>query len=487
MTGTMVSLSMRALPLFAVALFVFWPSLQQMESVWRHSETYMHCYFIVPMTLYMVWIRRDSLKGLTPQPALLPALLLLPVCLLWLSAYAIDVGFVSHISQVVVFQLLLWHLLGNQIAAKIRFPLLFLIFLAPFGESLTPALQEITADIGVALLRLADIPVYREGLYLHTPVTVFEVAVACSGLNFLISSAVISLLFAYLYFHRLVKQVVFVGFVLVLAILANGLRAFLLMLIGEKTNMAWGFGDDHYYYGWLVFAVTMLISFRIGEHFADPADGFEGSGSAEAPAVKASTATFTASAVALLCIAVFYPLRTALPQTVKPLSTAEVLSVQGFTAQTQNPLGTSFTDGIRRSSLRDNSGVEIFAADYAVRQNEGDLITWHNWLFDQKHWTVTDRITTGPLTQSTQTLQLTNIGGRRYTLLYWYQIGEVRTTSKILMKLLQLKAILLHEPVATGVRMLAISGQDFDNGQRLLQTSYDHVPALAEPPQPSEK
>lgn len=486
MTGSTFSTWFRALPLFAMTLAVFWPTLLQMESVWRHSETYMHCYFIIPMALYMIWIRRDSLQGLTPQPALLPALLLIPVCLLWLSAYAIDVGFVSHVSQVVVFQLLLWHVLGHQITRKIRFPLLFLIFLAPFGESLTPALQEITADMGVALLRLADIPVYREGLYLHTSVTVFEVAVACSGLNFLISSAVISLLFAFLYFRKFYKQAIFVLFVLVLAILANGLRAFLLMLIGEKTNMAWGFGDDHYYYGWAVFAATMLISFRIGECFADPAS-LSGAFNNPEPATSRTPALksrFAVSAAALCIIAVFYPLRSALPQTFKPASPAEIISVSGFSAQQQNPLGTSFNDGIRRSSLRNDAGVEIFAADYAVRQNEGDLITWHNWVFDQKQWTITDRITAGPLNYSTQTLQLVNIAGRSYTLQYWYQIGDVRTANKVFIKLLQLKAILLHEPVAAGVRFLAVPGQDFARGQLLLQAVYDKVPALTAAPQP---
>jgi len=486
MTGSRFSPWFRAIPLFALALAVFWPTLLQMESVWRHSETYMHCYFIIPMALYMVWIRRDSLAGMTPQPALLPALLLLPVCLLWLSAYAIDVGFVSHLSQVVVLQLLLWHLLGHQMAGKIAFPLLFLIFLAPFGESLTPALQEITADMGVALLRLADIPVYREGLYLHTTVTVFEVAVACSGLNFLISSAVISLLFAFLYFRRLYKRVIFVLFVLLLAILANGLRAFLLMLIGEKTNLAWGFGDDHYYYGWAVFAVTMLISFRIGESFADPPATADLNIS---PAPSSTVAAGRAPAwrsivVALGILALFYPLRSSLPQTSTPQSPVAVLEADGFSFTQHSPLGTSFSDGMRRSSLINSDGVQIFAADYAVRQDNGDLITWHNWLFDQKQWSVTDRITTGPLADSRQSLQLVNIGGRGYTLLYWYQIGDVRTDNKILMKLLQLKAILLHEPVASGVRMLAVPGQDFERGQLLLQAVYDQVPALKAAPQP---
>lgn len=480
MTGNMFSYWLRAAVLFAAAAVLLWPTLQQMESVWRHSETYMHCYFILPIAAYMVWERRAALRGMKPTPALLPVLLLLPVSVLWLSAFAIDVGFVSHLSQVVILQLLLWHVLGHQIALKVRFPLLFLIFLAPFGESLTPALQDITADISVALLRLAEVPVYREGLYLHTTVTVYEVAVACSGLNFLISSAVISLLFAYLYFHRWYKQVIFVVFVLVLAIVANGLRAFLLMLIGDKTNLAWGFGDDHYYYGWAVFAITMLISFKVGDRFAEV---FPVAIADQQTTTQQTKPALLASTLALLIFASVYPLRALLPMTAKPSQPTEVLQINGYQPVTQSALGTSFMDGLRRSHLRAPDRTEIFAADYAVRQDQGDLITWHNWVYDPKQWSVTDRITTGPLTDSRQILQLVNINGNKFTLIYWFQLGDVRTSNKMLIKLLQLKAILLHEPVTAGVRMLAVPGLDFASGQQKLQTMVEQQPALLQPPQ----
>lgn len=481
MTGNMFSYWLRAAVLLGAATVLLWPTLLQMESVWRHSETYMHCYFIVPIAAYMVWERRTALYGLTPSPAMLPVLLLLPVSVLWLSAFAIDVGFVSHLSQVVILQLLLWHVLGHQIARQVRFPLLFLIFLAPFGESLTPALQDITADISVALLRLVDVPVYREGLYLHTAVTVYEVAVACSGLNFLISSAVVSLLFAYLYFHSWYKQVIFVVFVLVLAIVANGLRAFLLMLIGDKTNLAWGFGDDHYYYGWAVFAITMLISFKVGDRFAEVLPATAVPPQAK---TKQTKPALLASTLALLIFASVYPLRALLPMTAKPVQPAEALQIAGYQPVVQSALGTSFVDGIRRSHLRAPDRTEIFAADYAVRQDQGDLITWHNWLYDPKQWSVTDRITTGPFTDSRQILQLVNISGNKLTLMYWFQIGDVRTSNKMLIKLLQLKAILLHEPVTSGVRMLAAPGLDFVSGQQKLQSVYDKAPVLTAPPQP---
>ncbi len=78
--------------LLLIALIAFWPTLVQMEEVWRHSETYMHCYFIVPMSLYMMWQQKHMLTSMQFQPTRLPLLLLVPVAFLWLCAYAIDVG-----------------------------------------------------------------------------------------------------------------------------------------------------------------------------------------------------------------------------------------------------------------------------------------------------------------------------------------------------------------------------------------------------------
>jgi exosortase A len=476
MNSYSVQFCIRSLVLVLLTFALFWPTLVEMEAIWRGTDTYMHCYFILPMALYMMSKQKPQWAGLTPEPALLPLLLMLPVLLLWLSAYAIDVDFASHIAQVVFIQLLLWHLLGNRIAKVIRFPLAFLIFAAPFGESLTPLLQEITADMSVALVRLVGIPVYREGLYLHTPVSIFEVAEACSGLNFLISSAVIALLFCFLYFNSLRKRIIFLIFVLVLAVVANGIRAFLLIYIGEKTNMAWGFGADHYYYGWAVFGITMLISFRIGEQFAD---AMPDQSAAVQPAsmmnkdVAQPAFVKVLPFVTMLLLLVVYPLRLLLPETAKPDVPAAMSTPAGFnnldSNLVSNRLGTTFLDGIRRSSLVNSQGIEFVAADYAVRQNNGDLITWHNRVFDHQQWTILQKANSGNWNNNVQYLQLANMQGERMTVLYWYQVGGVRTTNKALIKLLQLKAILLHEQVDAGVRVYAVGGPEFDAGKQMLE------------------
>jgi exosortase len=88
------------------------------------------------------------------------------------------------------------------------FPIFYLIFMVPFGEALNPPLQDITAILSVAMLQWSGIPVFREGLYLATPIGQFEVAVACSGLRFLIASVAIGTLFCYLTYRTWYKLLV---------------------------------------------------------------------------------------------------------------------------------------------------------------------------------------------------------------------------------------------------------------------------------------
>ena len=89
-------------------------------------------------------------------------------------------------------------------------------------------------------------------------------AVACSGLRFLITSLAIGTLYAHLTYQSFWRQLLFLVALILFSVLANGLRAFLLIYVAEKSNMAYGFGDDHYIYGWLVFGLVLLLMFKPG-------------------------------------------------------------------------------------------------------------------------------------------------------------------------------------------------------------------------------
>src|SRR3546814_6146002 len=70
---------------------------------------------------------------------------------------------VKQFAFVGLWQALFLLILGWRITRAALFPLAYLIFAVPFGVSIVPTLQEVTAQIVVHLLRLSGIPVFLEG------------------------------------------------------------------------------------------------------------------------------------------------------------------------------------------------------------------------------------------------------------------------------------------------------------------------------------
>ena len=95
-----------------------------------------------------------------------------------------------------VFALAIAALLGASLIATViaglLFPLSYMLFLVPFGDELIPALQTITARLTVALTHLSGIKADIDGVFINTPVGLFEVAEACSGVKFLIAMAALA-------------------------------------------------------------------------------------------------------------------------------------------------------------------------------------------------------------------------------------------------------------------------------------------------------
>jgi EpsI family protein len=92
---------------------------------------------------------------------------------------------------------------------------------------------------------------------------------ACSGVRYLIASVTLGFLFAYLTYQKLSKRILFVGLSIVVPIIANGLRAYMIVMIGHFSDMQLATGVDHLFYGWLFFGVVMMILFSIGSIWRD--------------------------------------------------------------------------------------------------------------------------------------------------------------------------------------------------------------------------
>ena len=252
-----------------LTLLVYRGTVASVVAVWTHSETFTHGFLILPISAYLVWTKREALARLTPSlypPALL---ILLPVGMAWLAGHATNTRLVEQLSLVAFIPVLAWILFGPLVVRSIGFPLAFLAFAVPFGDTFRPALMDVTATLAVGVLNLSGVPVVREGVLLTTTVGRWRIAEACSGLNYLVSGVALACLFAYVTYRTTWKRVVCVAASIVVLLLANGARAYTLILVGYLSEMRLGRGFAHYAFGWVVYVLVMVAFFAVCSRFRD--------------------------------------------------------------------------------------------------------------------------------------------------------------------------------------------------------------------------
>lgn len=254
----------------AVIAACYWPVVTAAVTVWYHSTSYNHCFLIPVITAYLLWERRSVFATMAPEPTAWPIVGIFGLSVVALAGSAMNILEVQQFALVGMMQLFVLALVGWPVFKAIMFPMLYLFFMVPTGEFLVPKLQDFTAAFIVAGLQLVNIPVFSDGIFIRIPNGLFEVAEACAGLRFLIASVAFGFLFAYLMYRSWRKRVVFVALSFIIPIIANGFRAFGIVIIAHLSDNKLAAGVDHIVYGWGFFVAIMLTMMWVGLKFRDP-------------------------------------------------------------------------------------------------------------------------------------------------------------------------------------------------------------------------
>jgi len=433
----------RFLALFSILLIawavVYKEDILGMAAVWSRSDTFAHGYFILPISIWLLWRDKENLLASQVNSTWLPLPILAGSLFVWLLSYAADISVLGQLSAVISLICLIWLLVGNKVAWRYKFPLAYLIFAVPMGENLIPWLQDVTAWFTVAFLKLNGIPVYVDGLYIQIPTGMFEVAVACSGIRYLIASMAVGTLFAYLTYTKAHKQIIFILFSLFLPILANGIRAYGIVAIAYYSDMKYATGVDHLIYGWLFFGVVMMLMFWIGGLFADKEpEEKEYIGSALNQKISTQKLVKTPVIVAMLLIVSTLALLNSVHMVKKPSTPESALIISAnFVEAKDSSWEITFKDALQRSHLVSSEKVEIFRAVFAHKQDQGELISWENITFDDKKWTLIHSAEVKLDDKKAKLLLIRNITGKERTILYWYEVAGSTFINKTKVKLAQ--------------------------------------------------
>src|ERR1035437_5904685 len=252
-------MALPALIAFLVLILVIYRETAiSMVEIWARSETFTHAFLVPPISLWLIWRIRKDVVRLMPRPNIWALLGLAGAGFVWLLGELATVGVLSQFALTTMLVLTVPTVLGLPVTRRIAFPLAFLYFAVPFGEFAMPQLMEWTANFTVLGLRLSGIPVYREGLQFIIPSGNWSVVEACSGVRYLIASLTVGTLFAYLTYHSLKRRLIFVGVSCVVPLVANWIRAYMIVLLGHISGNKLATGVDHLIYGWLFFGVVIF-------------------------------------------------------------------------------------------------------------------------------------------------------------------------------------------------------------------------------------
>lgn len=255
--------------LLGLLIVLYWASWTQLVGIWINENTYTYCFLIPLVSLYVLYARWNEVTNLRPGWSLLGALASLGGGLLWLLSDMADVDLGRQVALVVMLQGIVLSTFGWRVFWGVFFPLQYLWLMIPGWTFLIAPLQEVTLVLSEAMIRVTGVPLFVEGLIMEVPSGLYRVAPECSGLNFVLAAAALSLVFGNLMYNGLVKRAVAVVVSLAMAVLANGFRVAVIILFNHWGGTDIGLAGDHLTWGWGFFSLVVLLMIWLGSRFVD--------------------------------------------------------------------------------------------------------------------------------------------------------------------------------------------------------------------------
>lgn len=431
-----------------VLLAGYLQTVQSLVWVWGHDGTYQYAFLIPPLTLWTAFNLRQEVHANPPVPNLGGMLAVAGLVLLWYAGDVLEVNLVRHFALVALFPALVLACWGWRALWALAFPLGYLVvFAVPWGDGLVGPLQDFTAHFAVRALELTGTPVLKNGREIVTPAAVWMVADACSGVKFFIACCALGCLYAYLMYQLWWKRLLFVVLAAVVPVIANGLRVYFTILIGDTWGVEYATGADHMIFGWQFFGAVLVALLLTGWFFRDPVV-------LQKP-LPASRLVPTGARMlvwpAVIALLIAGPVLAAGLSSSAPTEEMQVTAptLTGWSGPRAGTDGwrPSFTGaaGQAKAAYRADAGgdvVELFHAVYTGKPHRGHtLITYGNSVYDsaQAHiLSSTNRQLTlsGGRDLVAAELRLSEATGSRLVW-YWYCVDSRCTPSPTRTKLLQ--------------------------------------------------
>ena len=234
---------------------------------WINDDNYSHGFFIIPISIYLYYSKRDTLQFPSEKSQSGLYLFILGLLFIILGTAASEffttrVGFVLSLTGFTLYTI------GYPNFRKVWFSFFFLLFMIPIPSIIyyaaTIPMQLFATKVTVGLLKVIGVPVARNGNIIALPNYMLEVVEACSGLRSLMTLLALGALYSYTKMPGKILPIILFCATVPIAIATNIFRIFSTALGAYAVSKEIAEDFLHELSGILVFVTALIMMLILG-------------------------------------------------------------------------------------------------------------------------------------------------------------------------------------------------------------------------------
>ena len=484
------------LGLFLIVLLSYGSTLVLLLGHWSGTDAagYNHGFLVLASSAYLLYQQKSNLSSLVPAPqnwALVP---LLGLSLVWFFARAIDIQTIQYAVLPFLILCMAFINFGFRAMKLIFIPIIIILFALPIWELALPALQNLSTFITHENIKLTGRAVFVEGNFIHVSGGSFFIEESCSGLRFLLVSIILTLINSNLNNHNSKQTISLLAYAIVLALIANWVRVFIIIMIGDFTRMEHPLVHDHLNFGWVVYTfVTLMPYFLVARKFSPNLYSKIEQTTEALPQRDNSLATILLTVIFALSGPILLTFYNNDTQNIG-VEAGRNINVEFSDSSQNNPVEWLESNSVSRfnqswspdflgkflhfkTSYSNNTDkeVDVNLIYYPTQSQGSELINVLNTLSDEPSWMVADdkdqtvslNIQAGVLT-AREVILISRTGQSRL-MWYWYSVGGLVTANEYLAKLLQIQAVFTDNHGASMITFSTNCELECENERMILE------------------
>jgi exosortase len=252
--------------LLAISFVIWLGPLRSSFALARQDDAYTHLLLIVPLSAAMIFVEWKPPAPSSGLSAGVSLLLLVVAVFTWAVLRRVPSSEVELAMNMLA--LVAWWMgafglcFGLRAFRRALFPLCFLLWTVPLPQyalnRIVSLLQQGSAVAAHLLFLAAGIPVAQRGLLLHIPGLTLEVAPECSSIRSSLMLLVTTMVLAHLLLRAFWRKALLVAVAIPVSVAKNGLRIFVLGMLGSRVDPSFLTGRLHREGGIIYFLIALV-------------------------------------------------------------------------------------------------------------------------------------------------------------------------------------------------------------------------------------